>query len=72
MHVSFPNNLLIFSNHHYSASGIAPSPPIQTHTSHDPSFHCDEGLTRETSASLSLQGENFTLTNLFDTKVFVR
>ena len=30
--------------------------------------HFDEGLTLETSASLSLHGENLNIINLFDTK----
>ena len=51
MHASSSANWLIVSYHYYSTNGIAPSPPIQTHTSHDPSFLCDEGLTRETSSS---------------------
>ena len=61
MHASSSANWLIVSYHYYSANGIAPSPPIQTHTSHDPSSRCDEGLTLETSSSLFLQGGNLTL-----------
>ena len=32
-------------------------------------FHSEDGLTLETSASLSLHGQNLTVANLFDTKI---
>lgn len=55
-------NLFIHSYHYFSTHGIAPPPPLQTKTTHLPSIRSDdEGLTLETSASLSLRGGGFPL-----------